>query len=542
MRTHDRSPESSLPRNPGVLLIEDDDAVARMLSEVLGAGGYEPIVARQRDVAALGVTLDQPGIWHVLIADLDNAARLAERTLELYERRKLDIPFFLLASHIHDKDAALLLRRGVAGIIEKHELPRLVPALEHTFVQRARNAEVETKLRQAQRMEAVGQLAGGIAHDFNNLLTVILSCAKFAEKDPGLSPRTREELAQITRAGARAADLTRQLLAFSRQHVANARTIALSQVFGQIDDLLARSLGDTVSLVLRCSPDIWQVCFDPVLLEQVVLNLALNARDAMPQGGDLVIDCDNLVVGELPLDRPPTELPPGCYARITVSDTGTGMTPEVRERIFEPFFTTKMLGEGTGLGLSTCYGIVKEAGGHFRVYSEPGQGSVFQLYIPAVDANGLFELPGRTLSRVFVVHRNETARVLLERGFRQRGARVWTFADATAAREALSESLHRPDLLVVEADQGERDEPMREVRNPRSGHMVISLIGAPPGPNGPPEDTVPSGHTAPRPRPVSSTLLSPELPARVLGTRARLTGWDVVDDVSLDDTAPESSE
>jgi len=240
---------------------------------------------------------------------------------------------------------------------------------------------LEEHVRQADKMDSVGRLAGGIAHDFNNLLTAILAGVQFAlDALPPDSP-ARSELQLIDAAGQRAADLTRQLLAFARKQPTNPRVVSLSTVVGGVEQLLRRVLGEQVELVVRAAPDTWDCHVDPGQVEQYIVNLAVNARDAMHGTGRLILEVDNVVLDEVMASRY-GELAPGDYVRLSVADDGEGMTAEVMEHLFEPFFTTKEVGAGTGLGLATCYGIVKQNGGAVFVYSELGQGTTFKAYFP----------------------------------------------------------------------------------------------------------------------------------------------------------------
>ncbi|MGH2731003.1 MAG: ATP-binding protein, partial [Actinomycetota bacterium] len=253
---------------------------------------------------------------------------------------------------------------------------------ERNYAERQRQ-KLERQLRQVQKMEAVGQLAGGIAHDFNNILSVIINYAALMKEDfPPEDPRF-EDLEEIRTAGERGATLVRQILAFSRKEIVNREVLCLNRVVADMEKLLRRTIGEDLDLDLKLGDGLWPVVFDSGHVEQILINLAVNARDAMRHGGKLAIATSNAALDVAVAENHP-EMTPGEYVCLTVSDSGAGMTEEVRARIFEPFFTTKPVGEGTGLGLAMVYGIVKQAEGYVYAYSEPGVGSTFRIYLPAV--------------------------------------------------------------------------------------------------------------------------------------------------------------
>jgi two-component system cell cycle sensor histidine kinase/response regulator CckA len=243
---------------------------------------------------------------------------------------------------------------------------------------------LEERLRQSQKMEAVGRLAGGVAHDFNNLLTVIMGYSQILTDGLPAPGRLTDATAQIRSAADRAAGITRQLLAFSRKQVLSPRVIDLNDIMLNLDTMLRRLIGEDIEVLTVPGRNLGSVKADPGQIEQVIMNLALNSRDAMPDGGTLTLETENTDLDEnYAQEKPP--LQPGRYVMLAVSDTGTGMSSDTQAHIFEPFFTTKEVGKGTGLGLSTVYGIVKQSGGYIWVYSEPGQGTTFKIYLPRVD-------------------------------------------------------------------------------------------------------------------------------------------------------------
>lgn len=241
----------------------------------------------------------------------------------------------------------------------------------------------QQQLLQAQKMEAVGQLAGGVAHDFNNLLSVIMAQGDLLLEDFADDKRVKDGVIEIHDAATRAAGLTRQLLAFSRRQVMEPRALDLNELVQNIEKMLRRLIGEDIEFTSVLEQNLGTVRADPGKLEQVLVNLVVNSRDAMPEGGKLIVETLNVELGELYVSSH-EPVPPGSYVLLTVSDSGTGMTEAVRARLFEPFFTTKELGKGTGLGLSTVYGIVKQSGGFVWVYSELGQGTTFKVYLPRV--------------------------------------------------------------------------------------------------------------------------------------------------------------
>jgi PAS domain S-box-containing protein len=298
-------------------------------------------------------------------------------------------------------------------------------------------ASLQDQLRQSQKVEAIGRLAGGIAHDFNNLLTIIkgysqLSRIELKEADP-----LRGNIDEIQKAAERAASLTRQLLAFSRRQVMEMRVVDLNSLLRDLEKMLRRVIGEDIEMVIQLAEDLGSVRADVGQIEQVLMNLAVNAKDAMPSGGKLTIETANVALDESDA-RSHVDVSAGPYAMFSVSDTGTGMTPEVRERIFEPFFTTKEKGKGTGLGLSTAYGIVKQSKGHIWVDSVQGKGTTFKIYLPSVN-EPLEEIRKEVLRKEPPLG-NETVLIV---------------EDEAEVRKLISKMLDRQGYAILETSDGE---------------------------------------------------------------------------------------
>ncbi len=316
--------------------------------------------------------------------------------------------------------------------------------------------QLEEQFQQAQKMEAVGQLAGGVAHDFNNLLTVMLGFCELLDADCEPADPHRADIAEIQKAGARAAELTRQLLAFSRKQVIEPTLLDLNSVLADMRAMLSRLIGEDITMVLKPSPELAFVVVDRSQIEQVIMNLAINARDAMPTGGTLTIETASVEVGEGDAGTL-LALNPGPYVRLTVSDVGAGMTPEVRARVFEPFFTTKVPGKGTGLGLASAYGIVTGSGGTITVESDVGAGTLFAIHLPrAAPAGAVVEAPvpvphplHHGIETLLLVEDERGLREVTQRMLRRQGYGVLVAVNADEALR-LFEQNPSIDLLLTD--------------------------------------------------------------------------------------------
>jgi two-component system, cell cycle sensor histidine kinase and response regulator CckA len=320
----------------------------------------------------------------------------------------------------------------------------------------------EEQLRRSQRLEAVGQLAGGVAHDFNNLLNVIMSyTALLREQMEPTDPRG-DDVHQIDKAATRAATLTRQLLAFSRRQILRPQAFGLNRTITDLEPMLRPLLAEDIKLVTTLDPNLRCVCADPGQIEQVLMNLVVNARDAMPDGGTVSITTANVELDDAHAARHPTATaPPGQYVMLAVSDTGCGMDGGTQAKMFEPFFTTKEQGKGTGLGLSTVYGIVKQSGGAIWCYSEPGLGTTFKVFLPSTDGipdggandellTGNADHTSGGSETVLVVEDDEAVRHMVRRILTERGYRVQEAGDGASALRVWEESSDPIDLIVTD--------------------------------------------------------------------------------------------
>jgi len=348
---------------------------------------------------------------------------------------------------------------------------------------------LEEQLLQSQKMEAIGQLAGGVAHDFNNILTAIVGYTDLLSAEVSGNDRQLEDLEEIRKAARRAAALTRQLLAFSRKQVLELRNIDLNDVVLNLDKMLRSLISENIELKTDLADDLAAARADPNQIEQVIMNLAINARDAMPDGGTVTIETGNATLDDAYAAQHVSVIP-GEYVMLAVSDTGCGMDERTKSRIFEPFFTTKPAGRGTGLGLSTVYGIVKQTGGNIWLYSEPGKGTTFKIYLPAIAALpedigkiAPAEAARRGAETVLVVEDDEQLRRLTHRALDAQGYTVLV-ADRGATALDISRR-HKGDIDLLLTDVIMPDTNGRKlaetIRAARPGLRVLYMSGYPDG-------------------------------------------------------------
>ena len=428
-----------------LLHLEDDPVDAELITTTLTEGNIpcqsQLVDTRQAFVAAL-----KEGRMDLILADYSIPGFDGMTALALARQHCPDVPFLFVSATIGEELAIDAMHQGATDYVLKQRLGRLVPSVQRALREledrderkRAEEAlrQSEKQFRQSQKMEAVGRLAGGIAHDFNNLLTVIMGYSQVLLTELGPQHPLRGKIEETLKAGERAAMLVRQLLTFSSKQSLDPKILSLNTAVTSLESLLRRLIGEDIQLVSKLDPMNGRLRADQAQLEQVLVNLVVNARDAMPKGGTITIE-----TAQVELTRSPVyhiaPLQPGSYVRLTVSDTGCGMDLKTQSHIFEPFFTTKEEGKGTGLGLSTVYGIVTQCGGAIDVTSRIGHGTRFDLYFPSVESDILTTTPTQPSGRP------------------QRGTETILLAeDEPSVRTLVRDELRKLGYKVVEAKNG----------------------------------------------------------------------------------------
>jgi two-component system cell cycle sensor histidine kinase/response regulator CckA len=422
-----------------LLHLEDNPVDAELITATLMEGNIpcqsQLVDTRQAFVAAL-----KEGRIDLILADYSIPGFDGMTALILARQHCPDVPFLFVSATIGEELAIDAMHQGATDYVLKQRLGRLVPSVQRALrelddrAERKRAEEAlrqsEKQFRQSQKMEAVGRLAGGIAHDFNNLLTIIMGYSQVLLTELGPQHPLRGKIEETLKAGERAATLIRQLLTFSRKQSLDPKILSLNTAVTSLESLLRRLIGEDIQLVSKLDPTNGRLRADQAQLEQVLVNLVVNARDAMPKGGTLTIE-----TAQVELTRSPvyhlTPLPPGPYVRLAVSDTGCGMDRMTQSHIFEPFFTTKGEGKGSGLGLSTVFGIVTQSGGAIDVTSRVGHGTRFDLYFPSVESDIITTAPTQPLGQpqrgtetILLVEDEPSVRTLVRDELRKLGYRV----------------------------------------------------------------------------------------------------------------------
>src|ERR1700676_885703 len=367
-----------------VLVVEDSEDDASLLLRELRRGGYDVSYERVDTAAAMSSALNTKE-WDLVVSDHSMPNFSGSAALSLLRTKESELPFIFISGTMGEEAAVAALKDGAQDSLMKSNLTRLVPAVQRELREageRRDHKRLERQVLQLQKFEAIVRLAGGIAHDFNNAIGAILGWADLATQEAQSGSRLHERLQKICAQAQRAAGLTSQLLAFARQQVLQRRKINLNSLVEEGTSLLRKVIGEDIDVRIVPAADLRVAVVDPVQIDQVLMNLCLNARDAMPKGGRLIIETHNIEFDQ-EYCRLHTYVQPGSYVLLTVSDTGMGMDAATIEHIFEPFFTTKEVGKGTGLGLATVFGVVKQHGGFINVYSEPGKGTTFRVYLPS---------------------------------------------------------------------------------------------------------------------------------------------------------------
>jgi two-component system, cell cycle sensor histidine kinase and response regulator CckA len=370
------------------LIIEDSEDDCALLLRTRRQSGYELFHMRVDTAEALQNVLCERQ-WDFIISDFSMPGFSGISALKMVREKDSNVPFIFVSGTIGEDVAVEAMRTGAQDYVLKGNLARLLPAIRRELMDaetRREHKRSEQKLRQLEKFEAIGKLAGGIAHDFNNVIGAIMGWAELGEEEVAEGTRAHKFFQQIREQSERAGRLTQQLLAYARRQVLTPRNINLNDIVGGAIALLQRLIGEQIEVKTVLATDLHITKADPAQVEQVLLNLCLNARDAMPSGGTLLIETTNVELDQAYCLRNES-LSPGSYVQLSVSDSGTGMDASTMEKIFEPFFTTKAKGKGTGLGLATAFGIIKQHLGHIDVYSEVGKGSVFRVYLPVTEAS-----------------------------------------------------------------------------------------------------------------------------------------------------------
>jgi two-component system, cell cycle sensor histidine kinase and response regulator CckA len=440
-----------------VLMVEDSEDDATLIARELRRGGYELTFTRVDSAETMHTALMRER-WDLVICDYSMPHFTGLDALKLLRATGSGAPFIFVSGTIGEDTAVAALKQGAQDYILKDNLKRLIPAIQRELLEaklRQERKQLEDEIQRLQKFEQIGRLAGGIAHDFNNALGVIVGWAQLGYELTSTGSPSREMFEKIREQAQRSTGLTSQLLAFARRQVLQPRNLDVNQLVSETVGLLRSVIGTQIELKVSLTEEARIVRADPTQLEQVLMNLCLNARDAMPRGGRLGIETQIVDVTD-EYGRLRSYAKPGKYVQLSVSDTGTGMDSATLDHIFEPFFTTKEPGKGTGLGLATVYGLVKQHGGFVTVYSEPGQGSTFHVHIPlssgvadkrATASNA--KIVGGT-ETILVAEDHDGLREVIRRSLESRGYTVLMAHNGEEAVRLFEENRHKIALAVLD--------------------------------------------------------------------------------------------
>ena len=477
------------------LIVEDSADDTALVVRELRRGGYDVTFERVDSPQALDAAVSV-GEWDIVICDYSMPHFSGTDALRLLRAKGSEVPFIFLSGTIGEETAVAALKQGAQDYLMKDNIKRLIPAIQRELrekEERQQRKDLEQRVQRLQKFESIGRLAGGIAHDFNNALGVILGWAQLGDERAESVSRQqlRETFQRIGKAAERSAGLTSQLLAFARRQILQPRNINLNELVAETTTLLQTAVGAQIELTVALAPDLNSIRADPSQIHQVLMNLCLNARDAMSKGGRLLVETQNTEVKEDFCKKYPYAKP-GKYVLLSVSDTGVGMDAATLDHLFEPFFTTKELGRGTGLGLATVYGIVKQHGGFLNTVSEPGRGSTFLVYLPA--SFEVVEGPKAPRTNgvrgghetILLAEDNEALQELTRRTLEALGYRVIAVSNGEVAVREFTENHNKFSLVILDVampilDGTEAYLQMREIRPDlpvvfTTGHTTESVL------------------------------------------------------------------
>jgi len=440
-----------------LLLIEDSEDDAALLLRELRRGNFDLQFERVEESAALESAFEKQN-WDLIISDFSLPHFSGTDALRLLRSKGCEKPFIFVSGTIGEEMAVAALRDGAQDYLMKTNLKRLVPAVQRVLQEaedRKNREKMEMQVQQLQKFEAIGKLAGGIAHDFNNVIGAILGYAEmgYQEAQPGTVFHDRFQ--KIRDQANWAGRLTSQLLAFARRQILQPRKTDLNSLVVEGMSLLRRVIGEQIEVRVVAGPDLRVAMVDPAQLEQVLMNLCLNARDAMPHGGRLIIETQNVEI-DREYCRVHAHAREGNFILLSVSDSGIGMDAATAEHIFEPFFTTKEMGKGTGLGLATVYGVVKQHEGFVHLYSEPGRGTTFRVYLPAGSGAAEPRQPKRDekiptgTETILLAEDNEGLQEAAREMLEKLGYRVIPASNGAEAVQIFAENPGQFDLIILD--------------------------------------------------------------------------------------------